>query len=256
MRKTWFAAVLAVVLAGLAGAVPSDSSSSAGSQRYLVVLAGTQGDDGFTGTGTTAAVNAAVAAAGGAVTNDLSSQIGVLVAESSLTGFASALPRLDARRDRRCRLQLAGNQRESPRRRTRIRWRIRSRRRSGTCSRSAPRRHAASRAGRALSTSASSTPASTAGTRVRRRRRREQCGLRPRPQLRDLPPGGTRRRHARPVHGQPVPWDTRGGDRRGAGERPRHRGCGAQRDSRAGQGLRRERLLLRERRRRRHHVCR
>jgi subtilisin family serine protease len=91
MRKTLLAALLAAVLAGVAGAVPSDSSSAAGSQRYLVVLAGTQGDDGFTGVGTTAAAKAAVAAAGGAVTNDLSSQIGVLVAESSAASFATAL---------------------------------------------------------------------------------------------------------------------------------------------------------------------
>ena len=91
MRKTWFAALLALVLAGLSGAVPADSSSASGSQRYIVVLAGTQGDDGFTGAGTTAAAKAAVTAAGGTVANDLSTQIGVLVAESSLAGFASAL---------------------------------------------------------------------------------------------------------------------------------------------------------------------
>ena len=90
MKKTWIAALAAVVLAGLAGAVPS-ASSSAGSERYIVVLAGVQGDEGFTSTGTHAAAVAAVAAAGGTVATDLSKQIGVLVAESSVTGFATAL---------------------------------------------------------------------------------------------------------------------------------------------------------------------
>ena len=54
MKKAWIAALAAVVLAGLAGAVPS-ATGSAGSTRYVVVLAGVQGDEGFTGTGTTAA---------------------------------------------------------------------------------------------------------------------------------------------------------------------------------------------------------
>jgi lantibiotic leader peptide-processing serine protease len=93
MRRTLIAALAATALAGLAGAVPTASSSTdlAQSQRYLVVLAGVQGEQGFTATGTAAAVNAAVAAAGGTVANDLSKQIGVLVAESSSATFASAL---------------------------------------------------------------------------------------------------------------------------------------------------------------------
>ena len=93
MKKPWIAALAAVVLAGLAGAVPTASSSTelAQSQRYLVVLAGVQGDEGFAATGTAAAVGAAVAAAGGTVANDLSKQIGVLVVESSSATFASAL---------------------------------------------------------------------------------------------------------------------------------------------------------------------
>jgi lantibiotic leader peptide-processing serine protease len=92
MKKTWMAALAAVVLAGLAGAVPSASSSpAAGSERYIVVLAGVQGDDGFASSGTRAATLAAVAAAGGTVANDLSKQIGVLVVESSVTSFATAL---------------------------------------------------------------------------------------------------------------------------------------------------------------------
>ena len=92
MKKTWMAALATVVLAGLAGAVPSASSSpAAGSERYIVVLAGVQGDDGFASSGTHAATLAAVAAAGGTVANDLSKQIGVLVVESSVTSFATAL---------------------------------------------------------------------------------------------------------------------------------------------------------------------
>ncbi len=70
MRKTWIAALAAVVLAGVAGAVPSSSTSAAGTQGYLVVLAGTQGADGFAATGTQAAIAAAVTAAGGTVANE------------------------------------------------------------------------------------------------------------------------------------------------------------------------------------------
>jgi subtilisin family serine protease len=91
MKKAWIAALAALLLAGLAGAVPSSSSSSTGTQGYLVVLAGTQGTDGFTATGTAAAVNAAIATAGGTVQNDLSKQIGVLYVHSPSATFASML---------------------------------------------------------------------------------------------------------------------------------------------------------------------
>ncbi len=91
MKKAWIAALAALLLAGLAGAVPSTSRSAAGVQGYLVVLAGTQGADGFTATGTQAAVRSAVAAAGGTVANDLSKQIGVLYVHSPSSTFASAL---------------------------------------------------------------------------------------------------------------------------------------------------------------------
>ncbi|HEX6131706.1 MAG TPA: S8 family serine peptidase, partial [Actinomycetota bacterium] len=91
MTKAWIAALAAVVLAGLAGAVPSSSTSAAGTQGYLVVLAGTQGADGFDTAGSTTAVAGAVAAAGGTIANDLSRQIGVLVAHSPSPTFASAL---------------------------------------------------------------------------------------------------------------------------------------------------------------------
>jgi lantibiotic leader peptide-processing serine protease len=93
MKKTWMAALAAVVLAGLAGAVPGASSSTAaaGSERYIVVLAGVQGADGFASAGAHAATLAAVTAAGGTVANDLSKQIGVLVVESSASNFATAL---------------------------------------------------------------------------------------------------------------------------------------------------------------------
>jgi subtilisin family serine protease len=91
MKKGWIAALAALMLAGLAGAVPSSSSSAAGMQGYLVVLAGTQGADGFAATGTQAAVQAAVKAAGGTVANDLTKQIGVLYVHSPSSTFASAL---------------------------------------------------------------------------------------------------------------------------------------------------------------------
>ena len=85
------AALAALVLAGVAGAVPGSSSSANGTKGYLVVLAGTQGADGFAAMGTTAAVKSAVAAAGGTVANDLSRQIGVLYVHSGVATFASAL---------------------------------------------------------------------------------------------------------------------------------------------------------------------
>ncbi|MBA2461340.1 MAG: S8 family serine peptidase, partial [Actinobacteria bacterium] len=91
MKKVWIAALAALMLAGFAGAVPSSSSSAAGTQGYLVVLAGTQGADGFTATGTTAAVQTAVTAAGGTIANDLSTQIGVLYVHSAAATFASLL---------------------------------------------------------------------------------------------------------------------------------------------------------------------
>ena len=91
MKKSWIAALAAVVLAGLAGAVPTASTSAVGTERYLVVLAGVQGETGFTATGSATAIAAAVGAAGGTVANDLSQQIGVLVVESSSATFASAL---------------------------------------------------------------------------------------------------------------------------------------------------------------------
>jgi subtilisin family serine protease len=91
MKKTWIAALAAVVVAGLAGAVPSTSTSAAGTQGYLVVLAGQQGAGGFDATGTQAAIRTAVAAAGGTIANDLSEQIGVLHVHSPNATFASAL---------------------------------------------------------------------------------------------------------------------------------------------------------------------
>jgi subtilisin family serine protease len=91
VKKGWIAALAAVVLAGLAGAVPSSSVSATGTQGYLVVLTGTQGVDGFAATGTTSAVRSAVRAAGGTVANDMSRQIGVLHVHSAAATFASAL---------------------------------------------------------------------------------------------------------------------------------------------------------------------
>jgi subtilisin family serine protease len=60
--------------------------------RYLVVLSGTQAEDGTMRlTGTPAAVQALVASAGGAVVSDLSRQIGVLVVQSANPVFARLL---------------------------------------------------------------------------------------------------------------------------------------------------------------------
>ena len=72
--------------------VGAQASASSG---YLVVLAGTQTGSGFDARGTDAQISAVVSAAGGAVKNDLSSQIGVLVVRSSNATFASGLAATD-----------------------------------------------------------------------------------------------------------------------------------------------------------------
>src|SRR5688500_1850271 len=61
------------------------------SRGYLVVLAGTQTASGFDAVGSDAQIAAALRAAGGTVTNDLSAQIGVLAVASSNLAFADAL---------------------------------------------------------------------------------------------------------------------------------------------------------------------
>jgi subtilisin family serine protease len=78
------AALLAVLLPGAAGGTQS-------STRYLVVLAGTPTASGFDLAGTRAAVDTLVATAGGVVANDLSGQIGVLVATSGKASFDDTL---------------------------------------------------------------------------------------------------------------------------------------------------------------------
>ena len=97
------AAALAVPLlaqAPTAGASPveQETRTSAGSGvvrpvdgRYLVTLAGTQGQNGFVLDGTLTAVRTLVTAAGGTVVSDLSRQIGVLVVESRVASFGSTL---------------------------------------------------------------------------------------------------------------------------------------------------------------------
>jgi subtilisin family serine protease len=88
MRRSAFLAVcllLATLLFVPAGAQASTAKG------YLVVLAGTQTTSGFDAVGTDAQIAAALRAAGGAVTNDLSGQIGVLAVASSNLAFADVL---------------------------------------------------------------------------------------------------------------------------------------------------------------------
>jgi subtilisin family serine protease len=80
--------LLAAVALGALLALPGAATGTAGTTRYLVVLAGEETADGFTAAGSPAAL---VAAAGGTIANDLSRQIGVVVAESPLAGFDEAL---------------------------------------------------------------------------------------------------------------------------------------------------------------------
>ncbi len=91
MRRTWTAALAALALAVLAGVIPGSSTSAAGTQGYLVALAGTQGAEGFEAAGSAAAIGSAVTAAGGTIANDLSRQVGVLYVHSARTTFADAL---------------------------------------------------------------------------------------------------------------------------------------------------------------------
>jgi subtilisin family serine protease len=84
------AAIACVALMAAVLVVPAGAATGA-SQRYLVVLAGQQGDGGFVADGAVSTVKALVASAGGAVANDLSRQIGVLVVESANPTLAEAL---------------------------------------------------------------------------------------------------------------------------------------------------------------------
>jgi subtilisin family serine protease len=94
---------LAVAVAGLVTLLAAGTGGTAGASpettRYVVVLAGTATEDGFALAGTREAALALVATAGGAVTRDLSRQIGVLVVESPNALFDETLrtsPLVDA----------------------------------------------------------------------------------------------------------------------------------------------------------------
>ena len=214
MKKAVLAALAAAVLAGLAGAVPSATGASA-TERYLVVLAGTQGDEGFTSTGSHAAVVAAVNAAGGTIANDLSRQVGVLVAESSVATFvqvlsSSALVQTVGKDKPFKGLPDAGPEQTADPLEP-LQWDM-----------------ALIRAPQAHNFQAGSRPVDVGvldsgidghhpdfvvdGTAVERR-------LRPRPQLGHLPAERAGRRQSRPVRRQPVPRHARGGHDRRAGER-------------------------------------
>ena len=253
MKKPWIAALAAVVLAGLAGAVPTASSSTdlAQSQRYLVVLAGAQGDQGFTATGTAAAVNAAVAAAGGTVANDLSKQIGVLVAESSSATFASALSSSALVADGRQGQEVQGPARRRPgadgrpARAAAVGHGSRSARRRRTTSRPASRSVDVGILDSGIDGQHPDFVVDGKGSNVDCARGRNSVSFLP---------SGPGVGSPEPVRRQPVPRHARRRHRRRAGERDRRRRRRPERDARAGEGLRRERLLLRQRRRRRAHL--
>jgi len=90
MRRNLLAAFASVALMAAVLVVPAGAATGA-SQRYLVVLAGQQGDSGFVAAGAVSTVMTLVTSAGGAVTNDLSRQIGVLVVESANPAIADTL---------------------------------------------------------------------------------------------------------------------------------------------------------------------
>ena len=90
MRKCVLAAIASAALIATLVVVPAGAVTGA-SQRYVVVLAGQQGDGGFVANGAVATVKTLVTSAGGTVANDLSRQIGVLVVESANPALADTL---------------------------------------------------------------------------------------------------------------------------------------------------------------------
>jgi subtilisin family serine protease len=90
MRK-WLLLVPVAFTALVAPGASGSALGTAATSRYIVVLAGQETADGFQTTGSQTAVQALVASAGGRIANDLSAQIGVVVAESPLAGFDSVL---------------------------------------------------------------------------------------------------------------------------------------------------------------------
>jgi len=86
--------LVALTLIGGLLAFPATTGASVGgiTTGYIVVLDGSMTSDGFAArVGDEAAVLAAIDAAGGEVTNDLTDQIGVLFVEAPLAGFAETL---------------------------------------------------------------------------------------------------------------------------------------------------------------------
>jgi subtilisin family serine protease len=90
MRRVALLTIVLMATAFLFGPGVADAGTT---QRYLVLLSGTQSPSGFDALGTDAQIATAVRAAGGAVVNDLSAQVGVLLVESSQSSFADVLAR-------------------------------------------------------------------------------------------------------------------------------------------------------------------
>ena len=90
MPAILLAALLALsAVIGFGLARPASVDATGQMTRYVVVLKGTMGTDGFTALGDVAGVKALAATAGGTLTMDLSKQIGVLVIDSPNAAFAS-----------------------------------------------------------------------------------------------------------------------------------------------------------------------
>jgi subtilisin family serine protease len=87
-----FATILTAVLTlALASSASAAGTAQIASDRYTVLLAGTQTGDGFEAAAAPAAVRSAVSAAGGTVVRDLSRQVGMLVVTSPSPAFADVL---------------------------------------------------------------------------------------------------------------------------------------------------------------------
>jgi subtilisin family serine protease len=86
-------ALFAIAAAAMLLAAPAGATGTArlAQDRYVVLLAGSQGDTGFQFTQTRAAALATVTAAGGTVTRDLSNQVGVVVVQTQNALFAQQI---------------------------------------------------------------------------------------------------------------------------------------------------------------------
>ena len=249
MKRTWIAAVAA--RARRSGGRRSERVELAGGLGALRRRARRRaGRRGLHGHRHAAAAVAAVAAAGGTVANDLSKQIGVLVVESSVGGLRDALSSSalveTVGQDKKFKGLPDGGPEQTADPLEPLQWDMAMIR--------APQAHNFQAGSRSVDVGILDSGidgrhpdfiVDGSGSNVDCARGRNSVSFLP---------SGPGVGQPRSVHGQPVPRHARRRNGRRAGERDRRRRRRPERDARPGEGLRRERLLLRQRRRRRAHL--